>query len=280
MNNNKTTEGQKKWEETRKKFKTGKDLLQEKELAEKEEAENALSLIQKDSELMRMYQENAKVGAENLGGSLPLLKVYSAGKSTAELEDGTDPSDGWFYYSPTKSQFETVDCHVLTISRGFRAKGLEDQKDIFNQILAGVITNDGKNLPFIMYFSGLKLENLWGFGKEASQWTRRRPIAIPMFALTVRLTTESVKHSYGKSWVVNFEILQDELGMPQLVHDKGEFRFLLDNVRVVEQTVEEIISNKSSEDGYEAVESVEPPHPGEYAEQAKAVEDIFGENAY
>lgn len=248
-------------------------------VVEEKNGTGIVTAFEGDPELAELYQNNAMVGADNLGASLPLLKVHSTGKSNSQLEDGTEPDDGAFFYSPTKQQFETVDCHILTISRGFEAPSLEDKNRlIFNQLMSGVIVNDGLNLPFITYFTGLKLERLWNFGKEAAQYTRKRPIGIPMFALTVRLTTEKIDHAksdkYGKAWVINFEILKEHNGYPSLVTDKGKFQFLLENVATVEDMIQQIIASKSSEDGFEQVEG-EPPHPAQEA-SIKGYEEALG----
>lgn len=215
---------------------------------------NKLALIQQNPELAKMYQENAGVGAKNLSGELPLLKVYSAGKSKADLADGTKPTDGWFFYKPTQQQFERITCHVLTISRGFRAAGMVNAKTgkadepKFNQVVGGVIMDEGKLLPFIMYFTGLKLQNLWEFGKEAAKYTRAKPIPVPMFALTVGLKTEKKESSYGESWVVSFTILKDKEGNPEVIADPELFQYLRENVMTVEDTITSLIDAKSAEE--------------------------------
>ena len=228
------------------------------ETADKSEAEkkematvmNELTKISKNPELAKMYQDNAQLGADNLAGELPLLKVHAVGKSTKnELADGSEPTDGFFFYKPTREQFKELECHILTISKGFRAPGME-QKDgtapmVFNQIVGGVIINEGELKPFVLYMTGLKLKNLWEFGKVASKYTHLKPVGIPMFALTVKLTTEKQDNNYGKSWVINFEIQHYEDNSPVLVSDPGEFEFLKDHVGSVEDTIAQIIASKT-----------------------------------
>jgi hypothetical protein len=100
-------------------------------------------------------------------------------------------------------------------------------KEIFNQLLGGIIVDDGEYKPFIMYFTGLKLSYLWEFGKEAKKYTHAKPIPVPMFAMKVKLATEEVKTDFGKSWVINFAIEKDEeTDFPVLVMDEGKFQFL------------------------------------------------------
>lgn len=229
------------------------DGLRAETTAEKEKSEqtkalivNNLKSIQENEELAKMYAESAQVGAENLAGELPLLKVHSVGRSESTLADGSEPTDGYFFYKPTQEQFEKVRCHILTISKGFKAKGLEGGKaEVFNQILSGIIL-DGKEMkPFMMYMTGLKLAPMWEFGKEIAKYTRAKPMGIPIFALTVNLTTERVKNSFGKSWIVKFEIEKHEDGSPVLVGDPGEFQYLKDAVEGIEGVIENIIFQKS-----------------------------------
>ena len=242
------------------------NLKKEAQKAEEVKAErlevvkNELAMIAEDKTLAQMYQDNAKLGSDNLSGELPLLKIHATGRSNKNyLRNGQEPNDGFFFYKPTQEQFESVDVHILTISRGFRAEGLEGNGNVFNQIVGGaIIEADGNYKPFIMYFTGLKLSNLWNFGKEASKFTKAKPISIPMFALTVRLTTEKVANSYGKSWIINFNIVKNEDGSPKLITDPGIFTYLKDSVIQVEDTVSSLVSAKENK---EAEEEVTEPTP-------------------
>ena len=244
-------DGEKKFKEMGEKLKNDTREAVETEKKETAIALSNLDAIRKNAELAKMYSESAQVGAENLSGELPLLKVHAVGKSTKnELSDGTEPKDGWFFYKPTGEQFETVRCHILTISRGFRAEGME-KKEIFNQVMGGVIIDNGEMKPFVMYMTGLKLSPMWEFGKSVSKYTKMKPVPIPMFALTVNLTTEKVANAYGKSWIVRFELEKNEEdGSPVLVMDQGEFQFLKDSTEMVEETITSLIEAKAiAEDG-------------------------------
>lgn len=235
-----------------------KELLEERgeDVKGMEEAKNALAKIQASPELVKMYQDNALVGATNLAGELPLLKIHATGRSQNQLNDGSEPDDGSFFYKPTKEQYKEIDCHILTISKGFRADGFEGKKDVFHQILAGVIINEGDLKPFVMYFTGVKLDNLWKFGKEASIYTKAKPVPLPMFTLKVKLTTERVKHSYGMSWVVNFGIMKDGEDFPLVVADPELFTFLRDHVDTVEDTIASLIAVRSTGEENEEIPAV------------------------
>lgn len=228
------------------------DVEAKKEVEKQETAIalNQLAQLSQNAEMAKMYQESAQVGADNLSGELPILKVHAVGKSTKnELRDGSEPTDGYFFYKPTGEQFKDLRVHVLTISKGFRAEGMQNNgsqnKMVFNQVLGGVIISEGEMKPFVMYMTGLKLNPLWEFGKAASKYTHMKPVAIPMFALTVKMTTEKIANNYGKSWIVNFEIEKTEDGSPVLVMDPGEFQFLKDHVEMVEDTIASIITAKT-----------------------------------
>jgi len=216
-----------------------------------------LAIVNANAELTQAFKDNAEIGAGNLSGALPLLKIHATGRSsTNELADGSEPEDGYFFYKPTQEQFPEVTCHILTISRGFRSPGVNDQekKEVFNQIMSGVIIEENELKPFMMYFTGLKLQNLWNFGKEASKYTKGKPLPIPMFALTVKMTTEKITNSFGKSWIVNFEIAKDENKALKIVTDMGLFQFLKDHVLTMEETIENIIRTKTNPEGEEGME--------------------------
>lgn len=244
MEEKKETESQRKFREEGEKLKA--EVAAEKQ-AKNELALNQLSELTKDTDLAKMYSENSQIGADNISGELPLLKVHSVGKSTKnELSNGEEPNDGWFFYKPTGEQLKTVRCHILTISKGFRAEGME-KKMIFNQVIGGVMIDGAEMKPFIMYMTGLKLSPMWEFGKEVSKYTKMKPISIPMFALTVTMSTEKVANNYGKSWIINFKIEKNAEGFPLLVMNSADFQFLKDHVEMVEDTIESLITAKAVE---------------------------------
>lgn len=221
-----------------------------------EESFDSLSVIQKNEALLKMYRDNSKLGAANLGGSSPMLKIHATNRSTSNfLEDGvTEPNDGWFFYAPTKEQFKEIEVYILTISRGFRSEGMkkDENKSVFNQLMAGVIVNDQKPRPFIMYVNGKKLQRMWNFGKEASRYTRNPSFPIPLFTIKVKLTTEKevVEYEPGKKtnvWLLNFEILKDKEGRPTLVSDERTFNYLKNQVLVAEENIQAIIDLKATE---------------------------------
>lgn len=229
------------------KLRTETEKKVEAEVKETAMVKSQLDMVRGNPELAKMYEDNAKVGSENLGGTLPTLSIFTAGKSKSLLANGNKPDDGAFFYAPTKEQFKTVDVHILTISHGFKAADMNGV-DKFNQIMGGVIASDGKQLPFIMFVRGIRLQPLWDFGKEAGKYTHAKPVSIPMFALTVTMTTQSKPSKFGDNWLVNFEILHNEDGSPVLVTDVGEFQFLRDMVDVVNETIEKLIQAKSTEE--------------------------------
>jgi len=230
--------------------KVGKNLKEEQAEEKEKESEvkkeiNQFLAVRQNEQLAKMYSENSQLGASNLAGSLPLLKVHTLGKSENELADGSAPNDGWIFYKPTGEQYESITCHILTVSRGFKAAGINGGEPKFNQIMGGVIVDGTDYKPFIMYVTGLKLSYLWEFGKQAKKYTHVKPVSIPMFALTVKMTTEKVASSFGKNWIVKFEIVKTQDGVPQLVLDPGEFQFLKDNVGTIEETITSLVEAKA-----------------------------------
>lgn len=235
--------------------------IRDKLVAEKEEtaavaetnktvALNQLAEIEQNSNLAKLYKDNANVGTENLGGVSPLLKVHTVGKSsTNELADGTAPHDGWFFYKPSAEEFETLDIHIMAISKGFKVPSLEKPEELkFNQIIGGVIKESSK--PFLIYLSGKRLSPMWDLGKLLSKYTHAKPFPIPMFALTIRLSTHSEKSSnpiYGSSWIIDFDIVRNEDKSPLLVSDEGEFTFLRSLVGDVQDMIEVVVAKKVGE---------------------------------
>lgn len=242
------TKGIDKARETAKKIKGSVDS---EKAIEKKEMSNALATVKENENLAKLYKDNAHLGSDNLAGSLPLLKIHSVGKSVKnELADGKEPKDGYFFYTKDGTQYESVICHILSISSGYRAPGLGEDKDKkrFNQLMGGVIV-DGKDLkPFITYISGKRLNPMWEFGKEASKYTKNSEFPVPLFALKVKLTTRSEKNDYGKSWLIDFEIVKGEGGEPEVITDEGSFVYLKDNVGIIEDTMKKIITNSSDEE--------------------------------
>lgn len=256
--------------ETAQRLKGENEQAKKSEAVREAEIKNSLAVLANNSNLAKMYNDSASVGSENIGGeSLPLLKVHSAGRSQNNLLlNGDEPHNGYFFHKTTQEEFKEVECHVLTISEGFRADGVENKKNVFNQILAGVVVNEGKFIPFLMYFTGMKLSNLWDFGKEASKWTKAKPIGIPLFAMKVKLTTRKEVDG-AKSWfVVDFEIIKDESGIPILVTDEALFTVLRDNVDKVKATISKLIQMKATED------SAQMPRKEGFDSAGRKIDDI------
>lgn len=211
-------------------------------------------ILPQDDELLKMMAGDRSLGVDNIGtGSLPLLKLYQAGKSDAEMPDGSSPNDGWFFYRPTQSQYKEVECYILSISRGYRAKPRnEGDKPKFTQLVSGVIDDHGKLLPFMMYVTGLKLQPLWDFGKKIDVFLSK----VPMFAIKAKLTSEKVKTDYGYTHIVNYDLALSEEGFVQILSDKAQYEFLRDKVGSVEETMDSVIRNQKNEDDIEQVEVI------------------------
>lgn len=223
-------------------------VRQESKVAMAQAGASELAAIKANPELSSFYTENVSVGADNLSGQVPVLKVYAAGKSNYTLGDGTKPKDGYFFYSPTKKEYKSLDTHILSISKGFQAPGMPDKNGKtelkFNQLVGGVFVDDGEYLPFIIYLTGSKLSNMWKFGKEAAVYKAQ---GIPMFCLSVNLNTVEAQNNFGYSWLINFDIVKDSEGNPTLSHDLAELTFLKETVTMLEDMMKSIINAKAGE---------------------------------
>src|SRR3990167_3504410 len=150
-------------------------------------------------------------------------------------------NNGWFFYKPTKEQFETVRCHILSISKGFSTDkmGGKEGETTYNHILAGIMLKENRYSPFIVYLNSAGHRNkMYTFGKEIHQYTHMKPLGIPMFVLTVKMFTIQVPYSYtdskgvhtAKAWVLDYEVEKNEDGTPVLIGDPKEFKFLKESV--------------------------------------------------
>jgi hypothetical protein len=236
---------------------------------EQKEAQDANAMERVDAEkgieiagkLAEMYNQSANVGTENLSGNAPYLKVHSTGRSTTNtLANGNDPQDGWFFYAPTQEQMEKVLCHILTISRGFYTEEKDaktgQKKRKWNQLLAGILLNDGEMKPFIMFITGKRLSPMWDFGKTLRQWTKRKPIPYPMFAMQVELSTHREKNEHNSySWIIDFNLVKDENQQPVLIMDEGKFSYVKDMVELMQEQIEEMINKKEISEEDEVIDA-------------------------
>ncbi|KKT30388.1 MAG: hypothetical protein UW18_C0017G0013 [Microgenomates group bacterium GW2011_GWF1_44_10] len=244
-----------------------------------------MDVIKENQELAKRYQQASKMGSENLSGGMPILKIHSIGRSTNELSDGSEPNNGWFYYKPTKQQFETIDCHILAISRGFNTPKLGGKpgETTYQHLLSGVMKVDGEYAPFVIYLNSAGHRNrMYAFGKQIHQFTHQRPIGIPMFALSIKLFTVQEKYEFtgddgkkmsGKSWVMDYELKVNEDGSPVLVGDVREFDFLEESVIKAQEMMESMITSKVSEEAQPAVMSDETAIQGEEVFTGKVKKD-------
>ena len=219
--------------------------------------QNALSKAVMESGLGEQMNESAELGGQTLMGSLPLLKVQLTGRSKNQLEDGTEPKNGNFFFQKSKRETKTITCNILAISRGFRTKPYKEKsKPPYFQVVAG-ITDDGE--PFFMYVSPLKFKNerwggvkgdgLWDFGKKMSQYTKARPQAIPMFAITVMLETKQVEIEGDKFWVIDWHIPLNQAGVPNIVSDVGKFVHLREMAKSAVETLRSLVASQTCKEG-------------------------------
>lgn len=209
-------------------------MAKSKDIAKIESAPLAFS-----GEIADIFKQNASVGTENISSAMPQLKI-TEGNSHNEGVDGEDVPPGTLYYSPTKEIFKELDISVMTISRGFYAlDNQETPKPKFTQLVGGIMLDTMQ--PFIMFVSGLRLENLWNFGKEINPYTKSKNNPIPMFAFKVKLTLEKKEHKYGKSYIPVFDFTPSPEG---IISDVDVLKTLVAGVEKVEEMFDGFIKDK------------------------------------
>lgn len=191
-------------------------------------------------DVAEFYKKNAQVGSDNINrDSFPTLKVIES-NSKSLLLDGRRPSIGNFFYTKDRQEFPSVEVSIMSVSRGFYVKPMNDGDDPkFQQIIAGMILSSMK--PFIMYISGKRLSPLWLFGKELSPYIKHKDNPIPMMAFMITLTTTNYKHRQGDSHYINFTINRDGNKQPQLITDIGILEVLRNGIDSMEESVKNII---------------------------------------
>lgn len=234
---------------------TGKDkakavadnLRKEQEEREEKEQEAKNELVefqgnQVTPAVADFFRQNANVGSDNLGGSMPQLKITEA-LSKNELENGERANPGEFYYSPTKEAFKELEVVIMSISRGFYAMdNSDDPKPKFNQLVSGMIVDSMQ--PFVMFATGSRLNNLWKFGKEIRPFTKNKQYPIPMFTIIVKLTTEKTENDKGQEFhVVNYELVKED-GKIKIISDLEFLSMIRSGVDSAEDMMESFIESK------------------------------------
>jgi len=218
-----------------------KEVVKEAKQASKETGiEVTVQGLKVGAEVAEFYRKNANVGSENISrDSLPGLKVTESNSDNI-LEDGSRAGVGKLFYTRTKEEFDSVEVSIVSVSRSYYSKGINvGDKPKFNQIVSGVIIDSMK--PFVMYVSGKRLQGLWDFGKELAPFTKHKTAAVPMMAFKVKLSTSPVKHKFGTTHIINFEIVRDESKQIQLTIDLGVLELLRKGVDSMEEAVQSII---------------------------------------
>ena len=215
--------------ETVEKIKKGKNMKQEKKIVNQE--------INK--EIADFFKKNAKVGMENLAGeSLPALKAVES-NSKMELANGNRPSIGYFFYTKNKKEYENLEVSIMSVSRGYYAKGMnKGDKPKFQQIVSGIILDTME--PFIIYTSGKRLPPLWDFAKIIAPYTHREN-PIPMMGFKIKLTTTKYKHEYGYSHYINFDIVKDENNNIKIITDIGMLEIIEHGNETMRISIENLI---------------------------------------
>lgn len=251
---------------------------------------NEAGLITVDPEVAAFYNENKDVGAENLGGALPLLSIVQF-NSKGLLANGSRPNVGYLYYKPTKEQFEEMEVSIVSISKGYYSKPSEYNKEPkFTQIVAGMLF-DGR--PFVWFVKGNALQYIWDFAKQAAPYTKAKDQPVPMFALRVMLKTQTITTKQGDVSIPIMSLVRDDKKLALVETNLEKLHILREFYDYITPMIENIIANKSSETDEQvdknfdnaqsevdqvkqAVEAkMADDHRKEVEAQAETIEDVF-----
>lgn len=217
--------------------------LEDTEETDHEEAddgeEDALANVDVDKELANLYGSNyANAGTEEINQedlNTPTLKVVQ--DNTKNLPDKIV---GHFYRSETGEQFPEVYVNFVAVTtkeqENYNKDGMEKVKIYFGFY-------QGTNEPFKFYMRGAALGTHRKFQSELMTYKNR--LKIPMFALTVRLSTTQAtgKTQKGVEYDVRrpvFTIVKNG-NQPVIERDPERINFLLeavDRFKAQAQTVE------------------------------------------
>lgn len=232
---------------------------QKKNEENKQIALNSLAELKKNSTLSQRYAQIAAEEAKEMMGSQPLLKLHIAGRSNNELRDGSEPVDLSFFYTPTQEAFINPDIHLLVMSDGFYAEGIEKNKDgkkkvDYNILLGGTIIAEDETIRmFIMYLTGQKKrESFWAFRNEFSKFARS--FKLPKSVFSIKLTAGRVPNPNPK-WAkinkhvstIDFSINKHEDGTPLVIANEDDFEALEDIKVLLKEMIDSIIARKSVE---------------------------------
>jgi len=179
------------------------------------------SLQVTDEALLALYKENADIGLEDtsMGAVWPILKLTQKG-SENELADGQHSAIGKFYHTATKEQYTSVTCHILYINQAY-LPNFEKTQEKLNYIVAGVMTDDFT--PFVLFIKGKSLQPFWNFQKDVREYVKNPKTPVPLFALTVQLTSEKADAGkWGKIQTIVPTVVKNG-SVPVLVTDRAIF---------------------------------------------------------
>ena len=171
-------------------------------------------------------KDSVNAGTEEVNQSdlnTPTLRII---QKTSEI-DLEDKKTGWFYRKDTGTQHESVDVHLVyvttRITDNFAKTSQETQKIYYGFY-------KGTKEPFKLYIRGWSMQGHREFQSEVALIKGR--YRMPMYSLTVRLTTKEVQGTQkdsGKAYTTSrlvFNIEKDDEGKPSCTMDLEYADFL------------------------------------------------------
>jgi hypothetical protein len=200
--------------------------------------EDALANVDVDNELSNLYgPKYANAGTEEINQedlNTPTLKVVQ--DNTKNLPD---KRVGYYFRSDTGEQLPEVYVNFVSVTtkeqENYNKDGIEKVKVYFGFY-------QGTNEPFKFYMRGAALGTHRKFQSELVTYKNR--MKIPMFALTVRLSTTQVtgKTEKGVEYDVRrpvFDVVKTT-GKPEVERDPDRIGFLLEAVERFKQQAQTV----------------------------------------
>lgn len=198
----------------------------------KEEKEMSDSIAESEKNALAIYGESVNLGTEQISQediNLPTLKIIQSNTT-----DITNKIDGYFYRSDTQEQLKEVEVTFVYVDKkevdNYTATG-KDQVRIYY----GFYSNTKEPFRFFIRTKSWSIQAHRDFQSFVAMVKGK--YKVPMFALTVRLSTtpqQGILPDSNKPYTVHRLLitpLRDEKGMPLIEKDSLRIGFLADSIQ-------------------------------------------------
>jgi hypothetical protein len=204
------------------------------------------------------YKDHAKTGVERITQEdlpMPMLQLVQR-TSNLQLPDGSAPQFGKFYYTATKTQFETFPCYILGAHTEMRPTFKDKEKMEKVYVFIGVDATF--QMPFKMIFRSTQVPVAKNF--LGSVFATKKPI----FAVKVILTSKTIDGSKGvyAITVVTEKGVEDNMEKLTMLEKLSEKYAAPMTGEIAEEIVEEVdapVKLAAEVEGAEEVDSSDIP---------------------